>query len=133
LRSPHYWVSITFVAFSKTGCASARGRVSKTQLTPGGTEAACQFITHYVSRITHHSRGRGRQGMHLPCKQAHVGALPTDSTNLVDGWKVDLLIDRGQSMLLTQCTAHQQSTLTPSTFQLRGTRPVYRGESHKLV
>ena len=28
---------------SFTGCASARGRVSKTQLTPGGTEAACQF------------------------------------------------------------------------------------------
>ena len=26
-----------------TGCASARGRVSKTQLTPGGTEAACHF------------------------------------------------------------------------------------------
>jgi hypothetical protein len=25
------------------GCASARGRVSKTQLTPGGTEAACQI------------------------------------------------------------------------------------------
>ena len=25
-------------------------------------------------------RGRGRQAMHLPCKQAHVGALPTDST-----------------------------------------------------
>src|SRR5437016_2355652 len=28
--------------FSK-GCASARGRVPKTQLTRGGTEAACQF------------------------------------------------------------------------------------------
>src|SRR5438132_6403257 len=26
-----------------SGCASARGRVSKTQLTPGGTEAACHF------------------------------------------------------------------------------------------
>ena|SRR6266516_1467166 len=26
-----------------TGCASARCRVSKTQLTPGGTEAACHF------------------------------------------------------------------------------------------
>src|SRR6266542_134732 len=24
--------------------------------------------------------GRGRQAMHLPCKQAYVGALPTDST-----------------------------------------------------
>ena len=25
-------------------------------------------------------RGRGRQAMHLPCKQANVGALPADST-----------------------------------------------------
>src|SRR5207247_626660 len=25
-------------------------------------------------------RGRGRQVMHLPCKQAHAGALPADST-----------------------------------------------------
>ena len=28
-----------------------------------------------------HFWGRGRQVMHLPCKQADVGALPTDSTN----------------------------------------------------
>ena len=28
------------------------------------------------------TRGRGRQGMHLPCKQAHAGALPADSTSL---------------------------------------------------
>ena len=26
------------------------------------------------------SWGRGRQAMHLPCKQAHAGALPADST-----------------------------------------------------
>ena len=26
------------------------------------------------------SWGRGRQAMHLPCKQVDVGALPTDST-----------------------------------------------------
>ncbi len=32
-----------------TGCASARGRVSKTQLTPGGTEAACQFHSGVVA------------------------------------------------------------------------------------
>src|SRR5439155_23395375 len=37
---------------------------------PGSTEAACHF----------HFRGRGRQAMHLPCKQVDVGALPTDST-----------------------------------------------------
>ena len=32
-----------FAICDSTGCASARGRVSKTQLTPGGTEAACQI------------------------------------------------------------------------------------------
>src|SRR5262245_5906701 len=32
-------------------------------------------------RRANHSWGRGRQAMHLPCKQAYVGALPTDSTN----------------------------------------------------
>src|ERR1035441_5286086 len=26
--------------------------------------------------------GRGRQAMHLPCKQADAGALPADSTNI---------------------------------------------------
>lgn len=55
---------------SNTPCASLRSRVSKTQLARGSTETACQF-----------SWGRGRQAMHLPCKQAYVGALPTDSTN----------------------------------------------------
>ena len=49
--------------------ASSRSRVSKTQFARGSTEAACQFF-----------RGRGRQAMHLPCKQAYVGALPTGST-----------------------------------------------------
>ena len=44
-------------------------RVPKTQPVWGSTRAACQFF-----------RGRGRQAMHLPCKQADVGALPTDST-----------------------------------------------------
>ena len=44
-------------------------RVSKTQLAWGSTGATCQF-----------SWGRGRQVMHLPCKQVDVGALPTDST-----------------------------------------------------
>ena|SRR3989442_1259087 len=53
-----------------TDCASARGRVPKTQLTPGSTEAVCRF----------HFRGRGRQVMHLPCKQVYAGALPADST-----------------------------------------------------
>ena len=48
-----------------TPCASLRSRVSKTQHARGSTEAACQF-----------SWGRGRQAMHLPCKQADAGALP---------------------------------------------------------
>ena len=51
-------------------CASMRDRVSKTQFARGSTETSRQF-----------SRGRGRQVMHLPCKQAHAGALPADSTN----------------------------------------------------
>ena len=31
---------------NRTGCASARSRVSKTQPTPGSTEAACQIVNH---------------------------------------------------------------------------------------
>jgi hypothetical protein len=46
-------------------------RVPKTQLAWDSTRAACQFPFW----------GRGRQVMHLPCKQAHAGALPADSTN----------------------------------------------------
>jgi len=49
--------------------ASLRSRVSKTQPAWGGTRAACQFFW-----------GRGRQAMHLPCKQIDAGALPADST-----------------------------------------------------
>ena len=52
-----------------TPSASLRDRVSKIQFAWGSTKAACQF-----------SWGRGRQAMHLPCKQADAGALPADST-----------------------------------------------------
>src|SRR5438094_1653940 len=38
--------------------------------------------------------GRGRQAMHLPCKQAYVGALPTDSTISLRGTR---LKHRGRS------------------------------------
>ena len=62
-----------------SACAS---RVSKTQLARGSTEAACQF-----------SWGRGRQAMHLPCKQADAGALPADSTNFNCG-KLDQCTER---------------------------------------
>ena len=51
---------------------SSCSRVPKTQLAWGSTRAACQFPFW----------GRGRQGMHLPRKQAHAGALPADSTNI---------------------------------------------------
>ena len=51
---------------------SSCSRVSKTQLAWGSTRATCQW-------------GRGRQAMHLPCKQVDVGALPTDSTNFTAG------------------------------------------------
>ena len=32
-------------------------------------------------RLANFQWGRGRQEMHLPCKQAHAGALPVDSTS----------------------------------------------------
>ena len=35
-----------------------------------------------------HFRGRGRQAMHLPCKQAHAGALPADSTISLRGTRL---------------------------------------------
>src|SRR5258708_37055679 len=38
------------------------------------------------------ARGRGRQVMHLPCKQAYVGALPTDS--IFNCGKLDQRIER---------------------------------------
>ena len=34
-------------------------------------------------------RGRGRQAMHLPCKQADMGALPTDSTISLRGTRLN--------------------------------------------
>ena len=112
------------------GCASARSRVPKTQLTRGSTEAACQrqnprteirrpkqarsskpkkilrpcfgiMVSDFIwpsprvglSCVVLFSDfgfrtfawGRGRQAMHLPCKQAYVGALPTGSTILTAG------------------------------------------------
>src|ERR1700685_4332780 len=64
---------------SRTGCASARGEVSKTLLTPGGTEATRHLVNQKNQKFV---RGRGRQAMHLLCKQVDVRALPTDSTIL---------------------------------------------------
>ena len=81
--------------------ASLRSRISKIQQAWGSTKAArhsrmkkaeCRMkkskaailcpqfcILHSIFCISF--RGRGRQAMHLPCKQVNVGALPTGSTN----------------------------------------------------
>src|SRR5262245_11965279 len=69
-RQRAYPVAIPGSRTNSYAARQPRSRVSKTQPAWGSTTAACQFF-----------RGRGRQAMHLPCKQAHVGALPTDSTN----------------------------------------------------
>ena len=74
-RQPHQFLwrhvrfSLQCTPNSNRPRTSSCSRVSKTQLAWGSTRAACQF-----------SWGRGRQVMHLPCKQAHAGALPADST-----------------------------------------------------
>ena len=75
-----YWLSPIGDSQSDRPRASLRNRVSKTPSARGSTEAACQSeISNLKSEI--HGRGRGRQAMHLPCKQADAGALPADSTN----------------------------------------------------
>src|SRR5207247_10465702 len=58
--------------FSNKSRTSLCGRVSKTQPAWGGTRATCQW-------------GRGRQVMHLPCKQVDLGGLPSDSANFKRG------------------------------------------------
>ena len=76
-RQPHQFLGCTFashlsaIRISNKPRTSSCSRVSKTQPAWGSTRAVCQF-----------SWGRGRQVMHLPCKQAHMGAVPIDSTNL---------------------------------------------------
>jgi hypothetical protein len=60
-------------SFQNKSRTSLCSRVSKTQFAWGSTRAACQFLTYW---------GRGRQAMHLPCKQVYMGALPIDSTSL---------------------------------------------------
>src|SRR6266404_8335493 len=83
-----------------TGCASVRGRVSKTQLTPGGTEAACHFhlgswqtsnalalqaslcgsVTHRLHQFQlRETRPMDREKPH---KLLQVGVTPTPATNL---------------------------------------------------
>src|SRR6266478_2612079 len=55
----------------------------RAQALPGSTEAQPAIFIW----------GRGRQAMHLPCKQADAGALPADSTNFNCG-KLDQCTER---------------------------------------
>jgi hypothetical protein len=108
-----------------TPSASLRNRVSKTQFAWGSTKAACQF-----------SRGRGRQAMHLPCKQADVGALPTDSTILrsepTSSW---VRVKDALHSLLAKEGAHRSGSelWMAGQFSLRETRPMHREKPHKLL
>ena len=87
--------------------ASLRARVSKTQSAWGSTKAACQF-----------SWGRGRQAMHLPCKQAYVGALPTDST----------IFNCGENQIQVSFISSTSvgATPTPATNIYKGSDPAAR-------
>src|SRR3974390_3541461 len=53
-------------------------------------EQICRLRCHYALFTIHFSFnwGRGRQVMHLPCKQGHAGALPADSTILMRGTRL---------------------------------------------
>ena len=132
--------------------ASQRSRVSKTQLARGSTEAACHFhlrFTIYDLRATCEfvviewnnalfvnrkssivsSRGRGRQAMHLPCKQANAGALPADSTNFsIADCRLPIADCYGVPQLV-----HSAMTNPFRHRPLRGTRPKHRAEPHKLL
>jgi hypothetical protein len=61
-----------------------RNRASKTQWWPcastlGQHQDDAPLLHSYF--ILLHFRGRGRQVMHLPCKQVDGGAIPPDSTS----------------------------------------------------
>ena len=67
----HVWVQFPATApISQTSRAPARAAESPKLSLPGAAPG----------RLANFRWGRGRQAMHLPCKQADVGALPTDST-----------------------------------------------------
>ena len=91
------------LGFSTKPRTSLCSRVSKTQPAWGSTRAACQF-----------SWGRGRQVMHLPCKQAHMGAVPIDSTISPRGTRLKHRSRRVGNKLL------QVSVIpTPATFRVK--------------
>ena len=78
------------------------------------------------------TRGRGRQAMHLLCKQVDVGALPTDSTSLRS-----LSFRGGRLPRRSMCVGGHLVCLrgfgSASQFQLRETRPMHREKPHKLL
>jgi len=77
------------------------------------------------SAIVNHKStwGRGRQAMHLPCKQAHVGALPTDSTSLRSK-----RIESGLPRRSEAQAGRDRPDCTVS-FELRLGRPIHCGEN----
>ncbi len=78
--------------------------------------------------------GRGRQEMHLLCKQVDVGALPTDSTSLRP-------LHSGGRRLPRRSPPRTQAGFivrpagygSAGHFQLRETRPMHREKPHKLL
>jgi hypothetical protein len=101
-------------SIKRTPRASLRNRVSKTQSAWGSTKAACQF-----------SRGRGRQAMHLPCKQAYAGALPADSTSLRQGFSLACHFNCGENEIQASfiSSASVGATPTPATHIYMGSDP----------
>ena len=75
-RQPHQFVRMRLISHFKAfrisiSRAPARAVESPKFRMPGAAPG----------RLANFEWGRGRQVMHLPCKQAHAGALPADSTN----------------------------------------------------
>jgi hypothetical protein len=104
-----------------TGCASARGRVSKTQLTPGGTEAACHFSFGVVA---------DKQCTCFASRLMWERYPPTPPAFAVTQWR------RGCRAVVRRTKAGR--TIKPgsdsaSQFRLRETRPKYREKPHKLL
>ena len=77
---------------------------------------------------------RGRQAMHLPCKQAYVGALPTDSTSLrplrCGGRRLPRRSSESEGGLYRTAMRGFGSA---GQFQMRETRPMNREKPHKLL
>src|SRR5438034_1078297 len=71
--------------------------------------------------------GRGRQAMHLLCKQVDVGALPTDSTNFNCG-KLDRCTERSLINFFRWVAGATPATLTISDGWQSSNAPVPKTE-----